>query len=293
MSCRTLSSILEVRGFLDGRRQAGARVGVVPTMGALHEGHLSLIREAKRNSDEVVVTIFVNPTQFGPGEDYQRYPRNLSADTQLAAGSGATLIFAPTVAEMYPPGEQTRVTVNGFSQGMCGSSRPGHFTGVATVVTKLFNIVGPGKYFFGQKDYQQWRLIERMAKDLAIPVEVIGRPTVREPDGLAMSSRNAYLEPNDRARASKIPRALQRALDAFRDGVRESSLLRQMVEEHLGQDFAIDYVETRHPESWESVSGEFEPPLLLGVAARLPGARLIDNVVLSSSTADIVGSQVR
>jgi pantoate--beta-alanine ligase len=288
LSCRTVRTVDEARSFLEGRRADGARVGVVPTMGALHEGHLALVREAKRLSDEVVVTIFVNPTQFGPGEDYERYPRDLAADTQLATSAGATLIFAPTVAEMYPPGEQTRVVVEGFSQGMCGSSRPGHFVGVATVVTKLFHIVGPGKYFFGQKDYQQWRLIERMARDLAFPVQVIGCATVREEDGLAMSSRNAYLEPNDRARAAQIPRALQSVIDAFRDGERDSDVLRTMVEEVLKGDFSIDYVETRHPETWEVVSGVFEPPLLLGVAARLPGARLIDNVVLSSNTSDVV-----
>jgi pantoate--beta-alanine ligase len=259
-------------------------------MGALHEGHLSLVSAARRLADLVVVTIFVNPTQFGPGEDFDRYPRSLERDTELSEGVGAHVIFAPAVEEMYPAGEQTRVTVSQFSEGMCGVSRPGHFVGVATIVAKLFHACGEATYVFGQKDYQQWRLIERMARDLLFPVSVVGAPTVREADGLAMSSRNAYLKPDERERATVIPQALQAALDAYRAGERDSDVLRRNLREMMEQGLAVDYIETRDPYTWEEVHGKFERPILIGVAGKLGKTRLIDNVVLTGDTADIVRS---
>lgn len=287
MTSRLRTSVTDLRRDLDEVRARGRSVGVVPTMGALHEGHLSLIREAKRRCDEAVVSIFVNPTQFGPNEDFERYPRNLEADTRLAESAGATVIFAPEVQEMYPRGEQTRVRVTGLSDGLCGASRPGHFEGVATVVTKLFNAIGPGIYVFGKKDYQQWRIIEQMARDLLFPVEVVGMPIVREHDGMALSSRNAYLKPEERVRALCLARALQGAISSYRNGVRDSRLLIEQVRVALS-DVRVDYVEARDASSLGSVTREFEKPLLLAVAAFLGETRLIDNVVLATDVEDII-----
>ena len=257
-------------------------------MGALHEGHLSLIREAARLAEEVVVTIFVNPTQFGPGEDFERYPRNLEGDTHLAESAGATLIFAPSVLEMYPQGEQTRVRVADLSRGLCGESRPGHFEGVATIVAKLFNAVGPGTYIFGQKDYQQWRLIEQMARDLLFPAEVVGMPIVREADGMARSSRNVYLKPEERSRALALACSLQGAIKAYRGGVRDSGRLIEGVQAALVEHVRVDYVEARDPSSLVPIVGNFEGSLLLAVAGYVGNTRLIDNVVLSPTVGDIL-----
>lgn len=288
MTSRTLTAVTDLRAHLDKARALGRRVSVVPTMGALHEGHLSLIREAAQRGEEVVVTIFVNPTQFGPGEDFERYPRNLQSDKRLAESAGATLIFAPPTSEMYPEGEQTRVRVTGLSRGLCGASRPGHFEGVATVVAKLFNAVGPGTYIFGRKDYQQWRLIEQMARDLLFPVEVVGMPIVREPDGIALSSRNAYLTPAERFRALALARSLQGAVEAYRQGVRDGDRLVEEVRAQLSKDVEIDYVEARDPSSLERVVGNGEGAILLAVAAYVGETRLIDNVVLSPTVGDIL-----
>lgn len=288
MTSRLRTSVADLRGDLDDARARGRRIGVVPTMGALHEGHLSLIREAKRRCDEAVVSIFVNPTQFGPNEDFDRYPRNLEADTKLAESAGATVIFAPAVEEMYPRGEQTRVRVTGVSQGLCGASRPGHFEGVATVVSKLFNVMGPGTYLFGKKDYQQWRLIEQMARDLLFPVEIVGMPIVRESDGMALSSRNAYLKPEERARALCLVRSLQGAISAYRKGVRNAHTLVEQVRAELSEQVRVDYVEARDAVSLESVAGDFAEPLLLAVATFLGETRLIDNVVLSPEVEDLL-----
>jgi len=180
-----------LRRRLDGARRAGKSIGFVPTMGALHEGHLELVRRARASCDLVVVSIFVNPTQFGPGEDFERYPRDLKRDTALLAGAGCDLVFAPSTEEMYPPGFGTTVQVRGVSEGLCGQARPGHFAGVALVVLKLMLVVMPDQAFFGEKDYQQLMVIRRLAEDLALPSEIVGVPTVREKDGLALSSRNA------------------------------------------------------------------------------------------------------
>ncbi len=288
-----LSSVAELRAFTDGLRARGRRVGLVPTMGALHVGHLALVERARQLADDVVVTIFVNPTQFGPQEDFERYPRTLERDVQLATGAGATRIFAPSVAEMYPKGEKTRVVVSGITDFLCGASRPGHFAGVSTIVTKLFNATGPCVAVFGRKDYQQLKVIERMTRDLLLPVEVVGHPTVREPDGLALSSRNQYLTAEWRARALAIPRALEAAHAAFSAGERSAGVLRARVRAELeNAGLRVDYATLAHPdeltpyEDEESLSGR----TLLAVAAFADATRLIDNVVLGDEPSPFSGT---
>jgi pantoate--beta-alanine ligase len=272
----------EFQRAMDQARARGCAVGFVPTMGALHEGHLALARRARaRVGDQglVAVSIFVNPTQFGPREDFSKYPRELEADTARAGTAGVDVVFAPDAAAMYPPGDKTRVHVHGPSTPLCGAFRPGHFEGVATVVAKLFALAGPSVALFGRKDYQQLRVIARMAEDLMFPVEVVGVATVREPDGLAMSSRNRYLSPDERARASAIPRALGDAARAWDRGERDAHALRARVEAALTPiATSIDYVDVRDPLSLDPWSaGE---RALLAVALRVGSTRLIDNVVL-------------
>jgi pantoate--beta-alanine ligase len=252
-------------------------------MGALHEGHLSLVRSALLHAEEVVVTIFVNPTQFGVGEDFERYPRDLDLDAQLAFEAGATAIFAPPVSEMYPHGETTRVSVGGLSEGLCGSRRPGHFEGVATIVSKLFNVVGPGVYLFGKKDYQQLKLVERLARDLIFPVSIIGCPIVREPDGLAMSSRNRYLTQEQRVHALTLYQGLCAAQRAFDQGVSDAQLLRRAVLEQMSPNASVEYVELRDAQSLEVAPAQLSAPTLVALAARIGETRLIDNVVLGAS----------
>jgi pantoate--beta-alanine ligase len=257
-------------------------------MGALHEGHLSLVREAARRTDEVVVTIFVNPTQFGPGEDFDRYPRMLEADVAAVTSAGARVVFAPPVFEMYPPGEQTRVRVTGLSQGLCGVSRPHHFEGVATIVTKLMNVVGPGVYFFGQKDYQQWKLIEQMARDLLLDVEVVGLPIVRDDDGLAMSSRNAYLSPDERKKALSLSRGLRRAEELFDSGVRSTTDLVDAVRAELSAaGVQGEYIELRGARDLSPVTSDADappPPWVIALATTIGKTRLIDNRVLGGES---------
>lgn len=265
-------------------RRGGKRLGLVPTMGALHEGHLRLIDEAKRHSDEVAVTIFVNPTQFGPQEDLSRYPRQLEQDRQLCEERGATLLFAPTTAEMYPTGEQTRVSVGKLAEPLCGRSRPGHFTGVATVVTKLFAIAGPCVAVFGRKDYQQLKVIERLTRDLCLPVQVLGHPIVRETDGLAMSSRNAYLSSEERKRALALARGLSFATMAYQlGGERNVAALKQHVDLSLAQEGAkVDYVEVVAASDLSEIPERIadEQRAVLAIAAFIGDTRLIDNVEL-------------
>src|SRR6187551_82211 len=290
MSLQVVREVAELRNRLDAWRARGLTVGVVPTMGALHEGHLSLVREAKCRADLVVVTIFVNPTQFGPGEDFERYPRDLTRDTELVDGAGAQLVFAPSVEEMYPPSEQTRVVVTGVSEGLCGAHRPGHFEGVSTVVAKLMNAVGPGVYVFGEKDYQQLRVIERMAKDLLFPVEIVGAPIVRSADGLAMSSRNAYLSPAERLVAPGLAQALFSTQAAYQQGTRNREQLLDFARDVVAQSaqgtlhFELEYIELRDAKSLSTeitdAAGDISPPerpVVLLVAARLGTTRLIDN----------------
>jgi pantoate--beta-alanine ligase len=265
-------------------RARGERLGLVPTMGALHEGHLRLIDEAKRHSDQVAVTIFVNPTQFGANEDLSRYPRQLEQDVQLCDARGATLVFAPSAAAMYPPGEQTRVSVGKLAEPLCGRSRPGHFTGVATVVTKLFVIAGECTAVFGRKDYQQLKVIERLTRDLCLPVRVMGHAIVREADGLAMSSRNAYLSSEERRRALALARGLSFASMGYTlGGERNVAALREHVALSLAQEDAkVDYVEVVDAETLSEIPERIVEGqrAVLAVAAYIGSTRLIDNVEL-------------
>ena len=223
-------------------RARGERIAFVPTMGALHEGHVTLLREARSRGDKVALSIFVNPTQFGPNEDLARYPRDLEGDLRKAAGAGTDVAFVPEAADMYPPGFQTVIEVRELARGLDGVFRPGHFAGVATVVAKLFNIVAPDVAVFGEKDFQQLAIVRRMVADLAMPIDVVGIPTVREPDGLAMSSRNAYLSPAERARALSLSRALFAARDRAAAGERDAAALLANARAALDID-RLDYLE--------------------------------------------------
>jgi pantoate--beta-alanine ligase len=259
-----------------------ARLGFVPTMGALHEGHLRLVDEARARADFVVVSIFVNPTQFGPNEDFYRYPRDLERDSALLAGRGVQLVFAPEPDAMYPAGDATRVRVDALSQGLCGAFRPGHFEGVATVVTKLLGLVGPSVAVFGRKDYQQLAIVRRLVRDLFLPVEIVGHPIVREPDGLAMSSRNAYLSPEERSRARSISRALAASARAFAAGERRGAALADLARREIAAAVdRIDYVEIADPDSLASLADRsVDERALLAIACHIGKTRLIDNVVL-------------
>jgi pantoate--beta-alanine ligase len=280
-----LSDPERVRAECAARRAEGARVGLVPTMGYLHQGHLALVRRARELCPFVVVSIFVNPTQFGPGEDLERYPRDLEQDLAGCRKAGAALVFTPKPAQLYPEGYQTYVQVLELSQGLCGASRPTHFRGVATICTKLFCIVGPCLAVFGQKDYQQLLVIRRLVEDLQLPVEVVGHPTVREPDGLAMSSRNAYLTPPQRRSAP----CLHRALSTVRQRVRAAggagleagealALAQGVIEAEPGT--RIDYVELRDAETLQPVQRALPGRAVMLLAVHLGQARLIDNMLL-------------
>src|SRR3954463_5229774 len=262
-------------------RQAGRRLGLVPTMGALHEGHLSLVRAARSSADIVAASIFVNPTQFGPNEDLAKYPRSFERDRNLLQSEGVELLFAPSVEEMYPAGAVTWVTVEELSNKLDGRSRPGHFRGVTTVVSKLFHIVEPDVAFFGQKDAAQLAIIRRMTQDLNFPVEIMGCPIVREPDGLAMSSRNSYLDPGQRKAALVLNRALTQMAENFRAGERGIANLlaagKQVLLEEPGA--RLDYLEIVDPDSLDPIS-DFSKPALVAVAAFVGNTRLIDNVLL-------------
>ena len=263
-------------------------MGFVPTMGALHAGHLHLVRVARRHAERVAVSIFVNPTQFGPNEDFSRYPRNLEKDVVLLASAGADLVLAPSAEEIYPKGEKTRVHVSGLSEHLCGPFRPGHFEGVATVVTKLFAIAGPCTAVFGRKDYQQLKIIERLARDLLLPVNVVGEPTVRDVDRLALSSRNAYLSSDERARALAIPRALTEAAAAFGEGERRAGALIDPVRAALAAaGLRPDYADIADPDDLfplaaDALVGE---RALIALAAFCGTTRLIDNLVLGEDAA--------
>lgn len=271
-----------LRDACDRARARGLRVGLVPTMGALHEGHLSLVREARaRGAGLVVVTIFVNPLQFGPSEDYGRYPRTLDDDVARCRELGVDLVFAPAREAMYPPGFQTSVDVAGLTERWEGAHRPGHFRGVTTVVAKLFALAGPSLAVFGRKDYQQWKVISRMARDLDLPIEIVGHATVREPDGLALSSRNRYLSQAERERALGIARGLGAAKDAWARGERDAPALERLVRDRVEASFdAIDYVAVADPETLEPIAGAARGQAWVAVAARIGTTRLIDNVVL-------------
>lgn len=272
----------EVRTVCDNYRARGERVGLVPTMGALHQGHLSLIdRVRKAGATRVVLTIFVNPTQFGPKEDLTRYPRTFNDDLNACREKGVDLIFAPEDVALYPSGYQTYVEAKEITREFEGRFRPVHFRGVTTIVAKMFNIAGPCLAAFGRKDYQQWRVIETMTRDLNIPVEVVGSPTVREADGLAMSSRNRYLSPEQRRRALTIFHGLASAQNAFAAGERKTLTLEQIVRTSIASSFdAIDYVSLADPVSLVSCQAATIDRAVILIAAHLGSTRLIDNTVL-------------
>ena len=287
-------TVAEFRAATNAVRRAGKRLGLVPTMGALHEGHLSLVRQARTRAAEVAVTIFVNPTQFGPNEDFERYPRTLERDIELLQGAGASHVFAPEASEMYPAGERTRVHVSGLTDALCGPHRPGHFDGVTTIVSKLFAVAGECVAVFGRKDYQQLKVIERMTRDLLLPVEIVGLRTLRQSDGLALSSRNAYLTAEERERALGIPRALSAAARAFAAGERNAGALRAAALPFLERaNLRLDYLtladaDVLVPIADEAPSGE---RALLAVAGFMGKTRLIDNVVLGEDPAPIASPE--
>lgn len=270
----------EVRDAVAAARSEGLSVGLVPTMGALHEGHMSLVRRAVEECDYSVVSIFVNPTQFGPGEDLEAYPRDLEADAKLCEAEGVNLVFAPSVAEMYDSNSCTVVSVKGLTEGLCGAHRPGHFDGVTTVVCKLFNIVQPDRAYFGLKDYQQFVVVRAMTRDLDIPVEIIGCPTVREEDGLAASSRNRYLNERERRAAPRLYEALLAGARAAREGATGREVER-VVAEVLGQEplFRPQYIRAVDPETLTPLA-DSSGPMVIAAAAYLGDTRLIDNVTV-------------
>lgn len=273
-------------------RREDRTIGLVPTMGALHEGHLSLVREARRMCDVVVVSIFVNPAQFGPGEDYEKYPRDLTNDTKLLTDYNVDYIFAPTADEMYPKGFATYVTVEGLSEQLEGSSRPGHFRGVATVVTILLNTVRPDFAFFGQKDAQQSLIIRRLVKDLAFDTEMVILPTVREDSGLAISSRNLYLTADDQTAAAVIHKALARAKTAYKDGERSAARLEILVRSTIEIEprARVDYVTVVDAETLAHLDKLDERPIMIGVAVFIGKTRLIDNTILNRAAKKQTGT---
>jgi pantoate--beta-alanine ligase len=275
------ATIADVRAAVAAASAAGQRVGFVPTMGALHAGHASLIRASRAGCDFTVVSIFVNPAQFGPAEDLARYPRTFDADRELCAAMGTNLIFAPTADEMYPPDARTVVEVTGLQEALCGQSRPGHFRGVATVVLKLFNIVLPDVAYFGQKDAQQALIIRRMATDLNLPLTVRVQPTVREPDGLAMSSRNRYLDPTQRHHATALYRALKRVEELATARERSVTALEVAMTEVVAATpgARLDYARVLDAETLDPLS-TLDRPALAALAVYFGATRLIDNTLL-------------
>ena len=262
-------------------RKLGQQIALVPTMGYFHEGHLSLMRYGRERGDRLVVSLYVNPTQFGPSEDLDRYPRDLERDAALAREVGVDVLYTPTTTDMYPEGYQTYITVEGLSQGLCGASRPGHFRGVATVVLKLFHQVLPHLAVFGEKDYQQLAVIKRMVADLDVPVEVVGRPIVRETDGLALSSRNTYLSPEERQSALCLFQALTSARDLAASGETKTDRILSGVKQKISTapDTRLDYAVLVDPDTLQAVD-TIQGSARLAVAAWVGGTRLIDNMLL-------------
>jgi len=276
-----ITAVPDLRSWTRAQRAAGRRIGFVPTMGYLHEGHLALVDEARRLADSLILSIFVNPLQFGPAEDLARYPRDLPRDRALASARGVDALFVPTVADMYPPGSEVRVSPGLIADRWEGAARPGHFTGVLTVVAKLFHLVEPDVACFGQKDIQQLTLVRRMVRDLDWPVEIVAVPTVREPDGLALSSRNAYLGAEDRGRAVVLSRALQTAHQAWRGGETRAPALEGRMRQVLGTEptVAVEYISIADSDALAPVATADERTVV-AIAARIGGTRLIDNIKL-------------
>lgn len=277
---RTVHSLKELKTILRGYRRQGKTIALVPTMGNLHEGHVSLVRKAAEMADVVVTSIFVNPMQFGAGEDLNTYPRTLGEDQDKLASAGCTLVFAPSANEVYPEGlaKQTRVVVPDVSDGHCGASRPGHFEGVATVVAMLFHMVQPDLAVFGEKDFQQLAVIRKMVRDLMMPVDVVGAPTVREDDGLAKSSRNGYLTPDERKIAPVVHQTLQATAGKIADGRTDFQTLENEAEQNLGEaGLRVDYFNIVNSQTLKPASPD-DPEITLLVAAFLGTTRLIDNL---------------
>jgi pantoate--beta-alanine ligase len=274
--------IAPLRAFVSRRRRAGDPIGFVPTMGYLHAGHVSLVRAAAKRAACVVVSIFVNPTQFGPGEDLDTYPRDEAGDLEKCRAAGAAAVFLPRVAEMYPPDPVTTVRVTGMTAGLCGASRPGHFDGVTTIVTKLFAVVQPDIAVFGQKDYQQLAVIRRMVSELHLPIEVVGVPTAREDDGLALSSRNAYLSAPERADAPRLQRALRTARDEVLGGSTDVALLILHARDEIeaSPHARIDYIEVVHPATLDPLTEIGPEGAVMALAVFMGKTRLIDNLRL-------------
>jgi pantoate--beta-alanine ligase len=280
---KNLQTVVQVREFLQPHRVAGRRIGFVPTMGALHEGHRSLIRAARSDCDVVVVSIFVNPTQFGPNEDFSAYPRPVEEDLAACRAEGVDTVFCPPVEEMYPSHAATTVTVSGLTEGLCGTHRPGHFAGVTTVVAKLFNIVQPDAAYFGQKDAQQVIVIRKMVRDLLLPIQIVTCPTVREPDGLALSSRNAYLCPAEREQALSLSRALKWASEQVEAGQRDVAVLVDGMRQRINAagPCSIDYIEIVDADEL-TPKRQVESKCLIALAVRIGKTRLIDNIVVEA-----------
>ncbi|NLL19381.1 MAG: pantoate--beta-alanine ligase [Clostridia bacterium] len=280
-----IKTIDQMRSWTESQRQAGKTIGFVPTMGYLHEAHLSLVEKARAQNDTVVMSIFVNPMQFGPQEDFATYPRDLDRDCRLAEGAGVDVIFHPEPGEIYPQYPPlTAVEVKGITECLCGKSRPGHFTGVATVVLKLFNIVQPHRAYFGQKDYQQLLVIRQMVADLNLPVIIEPVPIKREEDGLAMSSRNAYLSPAERQEALALSQALQMCKNMYSNGELRVSLLIEAMKARILQEpsAVIDYIEIRHATTLAPLT-EITGPAVVALAVRIGKTRLIDNLLLEGN----------
>jgi len=278
---KIITAITDMQQTALDLKRRGRRIVFVPTMGFLHEGHASLLREGRRRGDVLVLSIFVNPIQFGPGEDLERYPRNLDGDCGIARACGVDIVFTPTPTEMYPPGFQTSIRVRDLALPLCGASRPGHFDGVATVVAKLFNIVQPDLALFGNKDFQQLAIIRRMTSDLSLPVEIVGMPIVREPDGLAMSSRNAYLTVEQRRSALCLSRAIHTVRERYAAGEQDADALLHAARELILAEPAasIDYLELRDATTLEPLTTAHDATLL-AMAVRIGTTRLIDNTLL-------------
>ena len=280
LKMKVLNSIKKMQSFSESLRLEGKKIAFVPTMGYFHEGHLSLMREARKLADTVIVSIYVNPTQFGPKEDFSKYPRDLDRDLEMAQNVGVDVIFYPTDSQMYPAGYQTYVDVEKVTRNLCGLSRPGHFRGVATVCTKLFNIVKPHVAVFGKKDFQQYVTIKRMVADLNLDLEIVGYPTVREHDGLAMSSRNKYLSPKERQSARVLFRSLQLAEQMFSRGERHASVIIQEIEKLIKKtpDTQIDYIKICDATTLQDVR-QIKKKAVIALAVKIGATRLIDNHV--------------
>lgn len=274
-----VKKINEVRNLVKEWKAQGLSIGYVPTMGALHEGHESLIKRAVEENDKVIVSVFVNPTQFGPNEDYDSYPRNIEKDLELCEGAGAAAVFNPEPSEMYFDNRSTTVSVSGLTDVLCGAKRPGHFNGVCLVITKFFNIVKPDRAYFGQKDAQQVAVLKRMVRDLSIDVEIVPCPIIREEDGLAKSSRNTYLSPDERKAALVLSRSLKLAKEALNNGERNADKLKEIMTIEINKEplAKIDYVEVVDGEDLRSLSGAIEKDILVPMAVYIGKTRLIDN----------------